>query len=117
LARLYANENFPLPTVEALRALGHDVLTSHDADRANRRIPDEEVLSYAVSQGRALLTLNRKHFVKLHQVKPEHSGIIVCTVDADFNGQANRIHSQIVEVPRLDGVLIRVNRSDQSFTQ
>jgi uncharacterized protein DUF5615 len=44
---LYANENFPLPTVEALRQLGHDVQTSQDAGRANRKIPDEEVLEYA----------------------------------------------------------------------
>ena len=26
MARFYANENFPLPTVEELRRLGHDVL-------------------------------------------------------------------------------------------
>lgn len=26
-ARFYANENFPLPVVEELRRLGHDVLT------------------------------------------------------------------------------------------
>jgi hypothetical protein len=28
MARLYANENFPLPVVEVLRYLGHDVLTT-----------------------------------------------------------------------------------------
>jgi len=27
VARFYANENFPLPVVEELRRLGHDVLT------------------------------------------------------------------------------------------
>jgi len=27
MARLYADENFPLPVVEELRQLGHDVLT------------------------------------------------------------------------------------------
>jgi len=84
---LYANENFPLPTVEVLRELAHDVLTSHDAGRTNRKIPDEEVLSFAVSQGRALLTLNRRHFVRLHQINPAHSGIIVCAVDPDFKGK------------------------------
>jgi hypothetical protein len=113
LARLYANENFPLPAVEALRELGHDVLTSHDADRANRKIPDEEVLKYAVSQGRALLTLNRKHFVRLHQSNSAHFGIIVCTVDSDFKGQANRIDSAILGATSLDGALIRVNRGQQ----
>jgi hypothetical protein len=27
IARLYSNENFPLPVVEALRGFGHDVLS------------------------------------------------------------------------------------------
>lgn len=31
MARLYANENFPLPVVEVLRRLGHDVLTAGEA--------------------------------------------------------------------------------------
>ena len=31
MARLYANENFPLPVVEELRHLGHDVLTMQEA--------------------------------------------------------------------------------------
>ena len=39
MLRLYANENFPQPVVEALRRLGHDVLTTHDAGRSGRRCP------------------------------------------------------------------------------
>ena len=31
---LYANENFPLPVVAALRALGYDVLTTQEAGNA-----------------------------------------------------------------------------------
>ncbi len=34
MAHLYGNENFPLPVVEALRRLGHEVLTSHEAGNA-----------------------------------------------------------------------------------
>ena len=45
--RTYSNENFPLPVVSAIRALGHDVLTSNDADKANEAIPDDEVLRFA----------------------------------------------------------------------
>jgi hypothetical protein len=111
LARFYSNENFPLPAVEALRELGHDVLTSHEANRSNRRIPDEDVLEYSNSQQRALLTLNRKHFVRLHQSKAAHAGIIVCTVDPDFRAQASRIHTAILGLGSLDGTLIRINRA------
>jgi hypothetical protein len=32
MARLYADEDFPLPVVEELRHLGHDVRTVQDAD-------------------------------------------------------------------------------------
>lgn len=59
MARFYTNENFPLQVVRRLRALSHDVLTSLEAGQANRRIPDEEVLAFATSQGRVLLTQNR----------------------------------------------------------
>ena len=111
MAHLYSKENFPVPAVETLRELGHDVLTSHNAGRSNRRIPDEDVLEYATSQNRALLTLNRKHFVKLHKANSKHSGIIVCTVDADFRTQASRIHAAILSVASLAGALIRLNRS------
>ena len=37
MARLYANENFPLPVVGELRRLGHDVLTIH----VKRQQPDD----------------------------------------------------------------------------
>ena len=44
MARLYGNENFPLPVVEALRDLGHDVLTIHETGRGGEAIPDADVL-------------------------------------------------------------------------
>ena len=34
MARLFADENFPLPAVEALRRLGYNVLTIHEAGKA-----------------------------------------------------------------------------------
>lgn len=76
MARLYANENFPLPVVEELRRLGHDVLTVHEAGRAGQSVPDEAILTFAWADGRALLTLNRKHFIRLHNEQPHHAGII-----------------------------------------
>ena len=63
MARLYSNENFPLPVVEELRGLGHDVMTTQETGQAGRALPDETVLAFAHDEGRALLTLNRKHFI------------------------------------------------------
>lgn len=45
LARLYANENFPLPVVVELRRLGHGVLTSVETGQAGQAVLDEQVLA------------------------------------------------------------------------
>ena len=113
MARLYANENFPLPVVEELRRLGHDVLTVQDTGKSGQAVPDEEVLAFASADNRLVLTLNRKHFVHLHGTNPDHAGIIVCTFDPDFIGQAGRIHSALISQTRLSGQLVRVNRPIQ----
>ena len=110
MARLYANENFPLPVVEELRRLGHDVLTIHEAGKAGQAVDDEEVLTFATADRRAVLTLNRRHFIRLHSEQPHHAGILVCTFDPDFTGQAGRIHAAIESQGELSGQLIRVNR-------
>jgi predicted nuclease of predicted toxin-antitoxin system len=110
LARLYANENVPQPVVDALRALGHDILTTRDVGRSGKGIPDSEVLRFAVSDGRAVVTINRRDFIRLHQQDSRHAGIIVCSEDADFSGQGQRIHAALSESSELAGRLIRVNR-------
>ncbi len=95
MARFYSNENFPLPVVEELRKLGHDVLTTEEADKSDQAISDEEVVSFSTSRNRAVLTFNRKHFIRLHKTGMEHSGIIVCTFDIDFQGLALRINEAV----------------------
>jgi hypothetical protein len=104
------NENFPMPVVEGLRRLGHDVLTIHETGQTGTAMPDEAVLRFATEQERALLTLNRKHFVALHLRHPHHAGIVVCTFDPDFTRQAQQIHEAIQSRNVLAGELIRVNR-------
>lgn len=110
MARFYSNENFPLPTVESLRALGHDVLTIQEAGKADQALPDDKVLKFATAENRILLTLNRRHFIRLHRESTQHAGIVACTVDPDFTGQAERIHTAIAGRGSLNGQLIRVNR-------
>jgi hypothetical protein len=110
MARLYANENFPLPVVEALREAGHDVITVSETGKADQSWPDVDVLEFASQDDRALLTLNRKHFIRLHRQSSDHAGIIACTFDPDFTAQAGRIHNAIVSAGDLRGQLIRVNR-------
>jgi hypothetical protein len=110
MARLYTNENFPLPVVEELQRLGHEVLTTHEAGEAGKSVPDEQVLAFATAETRALVTLNRKHFIHLHNANPDHAGIIVCSFDLDFSRQAHTIHAAIESKSQLSGELIRINR-------
>ena len=110
MARIYADENFPLPAVVELRRLGHDVLTTMESGHSDRAMPDAQVLDFAISENRAILTLNRRHFIRLHSERPRHNGIIVCSFDIDFISLARRIHSEISQHPSLNGRLLRVNR-------
>ena len=110
MSRFLADENFPFPVIAELRRLGHDVMTIQEAGRANQQFPDKEVLSLAITEKRAVITLNRKHFIRLHEVFGDHAGIIVCTIDLDYVGQAYRIHQAIKPYTTLHEVLIKINR-------
>ena len=110
MARFYANENFPQPVVLELRRLGHDVLTVVETGKAGQSWPDDAVLALARSAGRAVLTINRKHFIRLHQRDADHAGIVCCTFDPDFAGQAQRIHVAVTARPDLKHQRLRVNR-------
>ena len=110
MARLYANENFPQPVVDELRVLRHDVLTVLETGKAGVSWSDREVLEFATREDRAVLTMNRKHFRKLHDEIPSHAGIVLCTVDLDFPGQAARIDAAIQEAGDCHGKIIVVNR-------
>jgi hypothetical protein len=110
LAAIYSNENFPLPVVQGFRELGHDVLTIQETGRAGEAVPDTEVLLYASGLNRAVLTINRRDFIRLHLASNDHAGIIVCTFDPNFAAQAERVHQAITQVGDLRGKLVRVNR-------
>jgi hypothetical protein len=73
-------------------------------------VPDPDVLALAVAEGRAVLTMNRRDFIRLHAQTTDHAGIVVCTVDPDFPGLAARIHLAVAAHADLRGQLIRVNR-------
>ena len=114
MARFYSNENLPLPTVQELRRLGHDCVTVAETGDANTRMTDAEVLTFATANTRAVITLNRRHFIALHQQRTTHAGIIVCTVAPDFAALARRIHEAVAPFhDDLTGQLVRVTRQAQ----
>ncbi|MBW4684208.1 MAG: DUF5615 family PIN-like protein [Komarekiella atlantica HA4396-MV6] len=110
MARFYADEQFPFPVVELLRGLGHDVLTVQEAGNAEQGIPDNEVLAFATSQKRSILTINRDNFIRLHRRDPNHFGIIVCTNNRNWEQFAARIDEAVTAEEPLPEKLIRVVR-------
>lgn len=110
MARLCTDENVPLPTVEELRGLGHDVLTLAEAGNANQAMPDADVLAWAADAQRVLITLNRRHFIRLHDARVQHAGILVCTFDPDFVALAQRIDAALATRGAMANQLVRINR-------
>lgn len=110
MARLIADENFPRPVVVELRRLSHDVAEFGDTGQAGKSFPDDLVLDLATSDARAVLTLDRADFIRLHRLRGDHAGIIIWTFDEDFIRLAARIDSTLSTIDRLDGQLIRVVR-------
>ena len=107
---LYADEQFPLPVVTRLRAKGYDILTVQDAGNANQAIPDDEVLVFATSQNRAVITQNRRDFIWLHNQRLIHAGIVVCSKNLDWDGFAVEIDRVLADKDSIIGELVRVNR-------
>lgn len=114
MAELYADEDFPFPVVERLRQFGHDVITAFEAGQANQAVEDADQLAFATNLGRAILTRNRRHFLRLHNSRVHHAGIISITDDPDLDGQARRIDEAIAHCSTLVDQHLRVNRPNPS---
>lgn len=99
MARLYADEQFPVGIVYALRRLGHNVVTVREtgASKTGDSTPDELVLEFAAQQQRTLLTLNETDFRRLHGLNARHAGIISCPEpnSKEFKKVARQIHKFI----------------------
>jgi predicted nuclease of predicted toxin-antitoxin system len=110
MGSFYADEQFPFQVVELLRNFEHDVLTVQEAGNANQRIPDDQVLAFAIGQERSILTINRIDFIRLHRRDNKHFGIIVCTNNRNWEQFAARIDEAVRAEESLRGKLIRVVR-------
>jgi hypothetical protein len=104
---LYADEDCPLPAVEELRRLGHDVLTAQEDGRSGANDPD--ILARAHALNRAVVTYNRRHLERLHRQGLAHSGIVSATQDPDHAALAVRIDAALTGMTP-GRWCIRVNR-------
>jgi predicted nuclease of predicted toxin-antitoxin system len=79
--RLYLDEDLSPRIAAALRAAGVDARSAHE--EGNVQLSDEMQLSHAAAGGRALVTRNARHFVRLareaiRRQRP-HCGIVLCS--------------------------------------
>jgi Domain of unknown function (DUF5615) len=86
--------------------LGHDVLTVQESE--NRANADPQVLAFATAENRAVITLNRKDFFKLHRLNSEDGGITACSDDRHRERLAQNIHDGIKDLDSLVGKEIRI---------
>lgn len=114
MARILADEHFPVRIQDCLRRLGHDVVSvrNFDESKYGDGKSDEQVLQIATSLNRIVLTLNRKDFQGLHErrVVGCHKGIVACTsMEETPEVQADRIHAAI------KAALVHERHLDQQF--
>jgi hypothetical protein len=114
----YSNDNFVLDMVKILRKLGHTVITSYDAEQANQGISDDKVINYATQNNLAVITFNRDDFIELHNHNIQHSGIVICKTDRDYQGQINFLHEYLQTQNSLLNRLIRIKKQQKKgFSQ
>jgi hypothetical protein len=86
-------------------------MTMREIGHAGGAVPHAEVREFAIAAAGAVITLNRRHFVRLHDTRPAHAGIVVCSFDPDFAALARRIDEAVEPYADLAGTLILVNRT------
>ena len=122
MARLLADEQFPVRIQDRLRRLGHDIVSvrSFDTSPSGDGKSDEEVLQIAASENRTVLTLNTKDFKRLHEdnAVPNHKGIIGYVLgddDPDFQGRFidERIKRETKPPRRLDRRFVLITQGSR----
>ena len=77
--KLYLDADVHPKIASVLREREFDSISAQEVER--EKISDEDQLDFSISQSRAILTYNTKHFTKLHKdymdVGKEHCGIVV----------------------------------------
>lgn len=98
--RLYLDEDVDPLLARVLRDRGHDCVSTLEA--ANRGLSDEDQLSYATNQGRAIVTFNIKDFVQLAKRRGgSHAGIIVSD-HLPFRDLLRRISAMLADLGDRD---------------
>ena len=109
---LLLDEMFTDDIAQQLRTKGYDVI-SVVADPALVGLPDDQILAYAIAEGRALVTANIKDFVpsdaRYCAADQSHAGLILVSTKTFPQNRGFLPQSQ-PPLPRYSVVLPRSNR-------
>lgn len=108
--RFLANENFPLTSVNLLRASGHDILALTEFSPGCK---DEDVLNLALREKRIILTFDRDYGELIYKVKmPKPTGLAYFRFQPDFPEEPARLLLQILirDGFALDGFFTVIER-------
>ena len=93
--RLYTDEMIHKTLAVALRRLGYDAASCHEAGLGNREISDDDQSDYAAQSGRAILTFSRGDFLRLDAARKAagrvHHGVIVADPVNDLGELLRRV--------------------------
>jgi len=109
---LFADECVYQATVKLLREWGYDTLTAQEAGLAGR--PDEEILAYAITHKRVLLTIDMD-FSNIRRYPPRsHMGIILLKIRPRVADEVHAALKHLLEntgEPKLSRSLVIVDQS------
>jgi predicted nuclease of predicted toxin-antitoxin system len=79
---------------EALRGLSHDVTEVRDR---NSRMSDIDILSWAVTEQRLVVTMDKDFGELVYRSGARHSGVLLLRLDAAANSERVRVVTEIFE--------------------
>lgn len=104
--RLYTDEDVDTRLAEQLRRHGYDVISCREAGNSNLALSDEWQLTWATSQGRAILAFNLPHYMLLDSVwksqSRPHAGIIMAQHRWPFGDLLRRTIRHLDTIPSVD---------------
>ncbi|MEL7159461.1 MAG: DUF5615 family PIN-like protein [Bacteroidota bacterium] len=105
---LLTDEDFDVPIAGRLRARGLDVVLLSELGLTNQGYDDKKVLQKATELGRTLVTYNRRDFRLLHELYPDHAGIIICKRNTPVTLLIDKIVALVESTPNPHGQLFRI---------
>jgi predicted nuclease of predicted toxin-antitoxin system len=108
--RIVADENFPFPSVRAMRQMGIDILSIQQSFPG---FSDTEVLRVAVREKRILLTFDRDFGDRIfHKGEPPPPGVVLLRFRPVSPLEPSEILPSILEETTLEGNFTVITRRD-----